>query len=212
MNLEEIPVETDSETVKPEEIPVETDSEIVEPEEIPVETDSEIVEPEEIPVELKIVEPEESCMEILEKEKEKSIMLEDKLARTLADFQNLEKQMQTQIQNSVTAKLGQVFNDILRIQDDFERARNSFAASTQDTAGLDSILKNISSVLTKYGVQPMDEMGEIFNPQIHEAISTTEDDMLDEGTITKVIRKGYILHDNVVRTSLVEISKKPVVN
>ena len=35
----------------------------------------------------------------------------------------------------------------------------------------------------------MDEMGEIFNPQIHEAISTTEDDMLDEGTITKVIRK-----------------------
>ena len=137
MNLDEIPVETDSETAKPEEIPVETDSEIVEPEEIPVETDSETVEPEEIPfvTDSETVKPEESCMEILEKEKEKSIMLEDKLARTLADFQNLEKQMQTQIQNSVTAKLGQVFNDILRIQDDFERARNSFAASTQDTTG-----------------------------------------------------------------------------
>ena len=207
MNLDEI-LHSNS---KPEEIPVETDSETVEKYQL----NSETVEPEEIPfvTDSETVKPEESCMEILEKEKEKSIMLEDKLARTLADFQNLEKQMQTQIQNSVTAKLGQVFNDILRIQDDFERARNSFAASTQDTTGLDSILKNISSVLTKYGVQPMDEMGEIFNPQIHEAISTTEDDMLDEGTITKVIRKGYILHDNVVRTSLVEtISKKPVVN
>ena len=200
MDPEEIPVTDSFETKNSEEIPVVTDSKDTEPEEIPFVADSETMP------------PKETCMEILEKEKEKSLMLEDKLVRTLADFQNLEKQMQTQIQNGITAKLGQIFGDILKIQDDFERARNSFAESNQDTTGLDSVLKNISSVLTKYGVQPMDEMGEIFNPQIHEAISTTEDDMLDEGTITKVIRKGYILHDNVVRTSLVEISKKSVVN
>ncbi len=214
MNPEEIPVTDSFETKSSEEIPVVTDSETAEPEEIPVVTDSETAEPEEIPfvADSETIPPKETCMEILEKEKEKSLMLEDKFVRTLADFQNLEKQMQTQIQNGITEKLGQIFADILKIQDDFERARNSFAESNQDTTGLDSVLKNISSVLTKYGVQSMNEMGEIFNPQIHEAISTMEDDMLDEGTITKVIRKGYILHDSVVRTSLVEISKKSVVN
>ena len=198
MNPEEQPAMNESETAKSKEIPVIESSETAE--EIPVIESSETAESKDM------------TKESLEKEQEKSLMLEDKLARTLADFQNLEKQMQTQIQNSIAAKLGQVFGDILGIQDDFERACSAYAKSGQDTTGLDSVLKNISSTLTKYGVKPMDEMGEIFDPQIHEAISTTEDDMLDEGTITKVIRKGYILHNNAIRTSLVEISKKPVVN
>ncbi|MDI1496044.1 MAG: GrpE protein [Cenarchaeum symbiont of Oopsacas minuta] len=160
---------------------------------------------EECPVETLV---KENPVETLTKEKE---MLEDKLARIMADFQNLEKQTHAKIQNSVAARIGEIFVDMLSIRDDFERARDSFTESGKDATGLDSVLKNISSMFSKYEVLPMDDMGEIFDPKLHEAISVIEDDILDENTITKVIRKGYILHNKVVRTSLVEISKKPVV-
>mgnify|MGYP002623892485 FL=1 len=66
----------------------------------------------------------------------------------------------------------------------------------------------MNSLLTKYGVVQIDAIGEIFNPNFHEAISVIEDDSLDENTITKEIRKGYISHQRVIRPALVEISKK----
>ena len=66
----------------------------------------------------------------------------------------------------------------------------------------------MDSLLSKYHVQPIDALGEIFNPNFHEAISITTDSDLDDGTITKEIRKGYISHERVIRPTLVEISKK----
>jgi molecular chaperone GrpE len=55
---------------------------------------------------------------------------------------------------------------------------------------------------------PIDSIGEIFDPHFHEAISIVEDSSLDDNTITKEIRKGYISHQRAIRPALVEISKK----
>ena len=88
------------------------------------------------------------------------------------------------------------------------RARNAFSQNNIDTTGLDSILKNMDSLLTKYNVIPIEALGEIFNPNLHEAISIVSDPALDDNTITKEIRKGYISHERVIRPTLVEISKK----
>ncbi|MCA9820183.1 MAG: nucleotide exchange factor GrpE, partial [Nitrosarchaeum sp.] len=54
----------------------------------------------------------------------------------------------------------------------------------------------------------IEALGEIFDPNYHEAISITADSDLDENTITKEIRKGYISQNRVIRPTLVEISKK----
>ena len=66
----------------------------------------------------------------------------------------------------------------------------------------------MDSFLSEHGVIPIDALGEIFDPKLHEAISIKEDSSLDENTITTEIRKGYILQNRVIRPSLVEISKK----
>ena len=66
----------------------------------------------------------------------------------------------------------------------------------------------MDSFLSICGVSPIDALGEIFDPKLHEAISVKVDPSLDENTITSEIRKGYILHNRVIRPSLVEISKK----
>ena len=66
----------------------------------------------------------------------------------------------------------------------------------------------MDSLLKKYHIEPIDALGEIFNPNFHEAISIINDADLDDNTITKEIRKGYISHERVIRPTLVEISKK----
>ncbi len=133
---------------------------------------------------------------------------EEKLKRSLADFQNLQKKINTDIQNGVNAKIDQFMNNFLPIYDDFNRAKKSMVEENVNVAGLESVLKNVDSLLSEYGVTPINALGEIFDPNLHEAVSIVEDPTLDDGTITKEIRKGYISQNRVIRPTIVEISKK----
>ena len=98
--------------------------------------------------------------------------------------------------------------DFLKIYDDFIRAKEVISESKINADGLNSILKNMESLMEKYNVKPIDALGEIFDPNFHEAISIISDPSLDDNTITKEIRKGYISHEKILRPTLVEISKK----
>ncbi len=146
--------------------------------------------------------------ELLSREKKKSSELKFQLQHTLADFQNLERKTKSEIENGVNIKIDQFMLDFLQIYDDFVRASEAFSKNNVNTEGLDSILKNMNSILSKYHVSPIDALGEIFDPKFHEAISIIEEPALDENTITKELRKGYISHNRVIRPTLVEISKK----
>ena len=145
---------------------------------------------------------------LLEKEKEKSQDLENKLKHVLADFQNLNKKTETEVENGIKIKLAQFMIEFLKIYDDFIRAKEVFANNEGNIEGLDSILKNMNSLLERNHVTPIDALGEIFDPNLHEAISIINDPELDDNTITKEIRKGYISHNKIIRPTLVEISKK----
>jgi len=145
---------------------------------------------------------------LLEKEKEKSQNLENKLKYVLADFQNLNKKTQLEIENGINSKLARLMIEFLTIYDDFVRAKEVFSKEKGNIEGLDSILKNMNSLLEKNNVIPIEALGEIFDPNFHEAISIITDPKLDDNTITKEIRKGYISHNKIIRPTLVEISKK----
>jgi molecular chaperone GrpE len=150
----------------------------------------------------------EELTKLLDIEKQNVIEIDEKLKHVLADFQNLNKKTQSDIQNGVNAKVDEFVLDFLKIYDDFIRAKEVFSENKINTDGLDSILKNMDSLLKKYQVSPIDALGEIFNPNSHEAISIISDSNLDDNTITKEIRKGYISQNRIIRPTLVEISKK----
>jgi molecular chaperone GrpE len=150
----------------------------------------------------------EELKNLLEKEKEKSQDLENKLKHVLADFQNLNKKTRLEIENGINTKLSQFMIEFLKIYDDFVRAKEVFSNNEENIKGLDSILKNMDSLLEKNSIIPIDALGEIFDPNLHEAISIITDPKLDDNTITKEIRKGYISHSKIIRPALVEISKK----
>lgn len=150
----------------------------------------------------------EDLSKLLELEKQKTLQFEEKLKHVLADFQNLSRKTQNDIETGVNSKINEFILDFLKIYDDFIRAKEVISESKINANGLNSILKNMESLMEKYNVKPIDALGEIFDPNFHEAISIISDPSLDDNTITKEIRKGYISHEKILRPTLVEISKK----
>jgi molecular chaperone GrpE len=146
----------------------------------------------------------------LEQEKGKTLSQEKKIQYLLADFENLKKRSELDVQNRVNSITDGVILKFLGIYDDFIRARDVLSKQNVDSQGLDAILKNMNTFLVEFGVQPIEATGEIFDPKLHEAISIKEDPILDDNTITAELRKGYILKERVIRPSLVEISKRNI--
>ena len=95
--------------------------------------------------------------------------------------------------------------DFIKIYDDFIRAKEVISESKINADGLNSILKNMELLMQKYNVTPIEALGEIFNPNFHEAISIISDPTLDDNTITKEIRKGYISHERSVTSMYLRI-------
>ena len=150
----------------------------------------------------------EDLPKLLELEKQKVSQSEEKLKHVLADFQNLSRKTQSDIEHGVNSKINEFMLDFIKIYDDFIRAKEVISESKINADGLNSILKNMESLMQKYNVTPIEALGEIFDPNYHEAISIISDPTLDDNTITKEIRKGYISHESIIRPTLVEISKK----
>ena len=150
----------------------------------------------------------EDLSKLLELEKQKTLQFEEKLKHVLADFQNLSRKTQNDIETGVNSKINEFILDFLKIYDDFIRAKEVISESKINADGLNSILKNMESLMEKYNVEPIDALGEIFDPNFHEAISIVSDSTLDDNTITKEIRKGYISQKKILRPTLVKISKK----
>lgn len=144
----------------------------------------------------------------LEATKQKLSQYEEKLKLSLADFQNLQRKTQSDIENGINLKIDKLLLNFLTIYDDLILAKKVLTEEKTDVSGLESIIKNMNSLLSEYNVVPINALGEIFNPNHHEAVSVIEDSSIDEGTITKEIRKGYISGNRVIRPTIVEISKK----
>jgi len=152
--------------------------------------------------------PIEELKNYLDAEKQKLEDCQAKLKHTLADYQNLERKTKSDIEIGVNLKMDKFLLSFLSIYDDFIRAKKILSDEKIDVSGLESIVKNMNSLLSEYGIIPINAIGEIFNPNFHEAVSVVEDQSLDDGTITKEIRKGYISQNRVIRPTIVEISKK----
>ena len=157
--------------------------------------------------------PEEKIVELksqLESEKEKVVAYEKKIQYLIADFENLKKRTETDVQNRVNSIIDRNILKFLLIYDDFVRAKEALSKQGAKTEGLDAILKNMDSFLLESGVRPIESLGEIFDSKLNEAMSIKKDLSLEENTVTAELRKGYILKDRVIRHSLVEISKKRI--
>ncbi|RMW40918.1 MAG: nucleotide exchange factor GrpE [Candidatus Nitrosopelagicus sp.] len=144
----------------------------------------------------------------IKKLQDKNIELKDKWQRALADYQNLERRTQTEISQRVSEKTNNLLLNFLNIYEDFLRAENSLSKEKINTDGIQAVIKNMESLLSENNIKPIEAIGEIFDPQIHEAVSMVEDNSLDDGTITQEVSKGYISGKAILKPSKVIVSKK----
>ena len=144
----------------------------------------------------------------IKKLQDENIELKDKWQRALADYQNLERRTQTEIYQRVSEKTNNLLLNFLNIYEDFLRAENSLSKEKINTDGIQAVIKNMESLLSENNIKPIDAIGEIFDPQIHEAVSIVEDNSLDDGTITQEVSKGYISGKAILKPSKVIVSKK----
>ena len=135
--------------------------------------------------------------DLLQKEKEKSLRLQ-------ADYQNLEKQTIDRI----NIRGDKIILDFLTVYEDFIRTKDVYEKEGGNVDNLNSIIKNIESILGNYDVKPIETEGKKFDPKLHEVIQEIEDNDHEEGIIVKEIAKGYIIRNKVMKYSKVCVSKK----
>ena len=133
---------------------------------------------------------------------------DEKLQRALADYQNLERRTKVEISQRVSDKINSLLLNFINIYEDFIRAENALSKENVDINGINAVIKNMENLLAENNIKPIDAVGEIFDPQIHEAVSMVENDTLDDGTIIQEVAKGYISEKGILKPSKVIVSKK----
>ncbi|MFZ5980599.1 MAG: nucleotide exchange factor GrpE [Candidatus Zixiibacteriota bacterium] len=135
--------------------------------------------------------------------------LEDRLLRTMADFDNYKKRTARQFDEIIRAANARVLGEFLEIVDNFERALQHGDESTDFQAfrkGVELILGQMRDLLVRYDIKPIEAVGQPFDPNRHEALMKVVSDEYDEGLVAMEISKGYMQGDRVIRYSKVAVS------
>ena len=163
--------------------------------------------------------PEEEIIEldpvkILEKDlldaKNELTEQKDKFVRLQAETDNFRKRLSREKEEFSQYANERLFKELLPIFDNFERALGDPSNDIKSLKeGLEMILKQFSSFLEKERVEPIEAIGEKFDPMIHEVLTSEESSEHEENTIISQFVKGYMINNRVIRPSQVVISKKP---
>ena len=131
----------------------------------------------------------------------------DQFLRLYAEYDNFRKRSQKENQDLYTSSKADVIKELLPVLDNFDRAANNTECSFEDyKKGIDLIFNQFSEILNKTGVESYGERGDAFDPNIHNAVMTVEDEELGENQIASVFSKGYKLGDRIIREAVVTVA------
>ena len=103
-----------------------------------------------------------------------------------------------------------LLKELLQVADNLERALAHGAKETDPAAlcgGVELIQRQLISVLAKFGATPLESLGQLFNPELHQAMNQVEDDSVPPGTVVEEYQKGYRLKDRLLRPAMVLVSR-----
>jgi molecular chaperone GrpE len=133
----------------------------------------------------------------------------DRYLRTLADFDNYRKRQREDVARQIGCAKEELINQLLPIMDNFQRALESAEAGhSYETLveGASLTLRQMMDTMQKAGVEPIEAVGEQFNPELHEALMRVETDEYPDNTIIDEFEKGYTINGKVLRPSRVRVA------
>lgn len=143
---------------------------------------------------------------------EEVAMAKDAVLRAQADAINAQRRAEMEVEKARKFALERFAQDLLPVVDNLERALEASAGSEGDglssvVEGVELTLKSLVDVLSKNGITPVDPHGELFDPQVAQAMSMIENPDVEPNTVIAVMQKGYLLKDRLLRPAMVMVSK-----
>ncbi|MCR4669622.1 MAG: nucleotide exchange factor GrpE [Saccharofermentans sp.] len=138
--------------------------------------------------------------------------LEARYMSLYAEYENYRKRSMKEKESLYADAVADVTGSFLGIMDNIDRAlttaKGADANSAEDVLkGIEMISKQTADVLTKIGVEEIDcKTGDLFDPELHEAVMHIDDDSLGEGVVSAVFAKGYKYKDKVIRHAVVQVA------
>jgi len=137
--------------------------------------------------------------------------LKEALIRSQADLQNVRRRAERDVENAHKYAVEKFVKDLLAVLDSMDRALEL----AETTEGFDAAMlegtqmthKLLLDTAAKHGVEPINPVGEVFNPQEHQAMSMVESADHEANTVMAVMQKGYKLEGRVIRAAMVMVTK-----
>jgi molecular chaperone GrpE len=139
----------------------------------------------------------------------------DELLRTMvrrqADFENYKKRIERERGEERGRATAALIENMLPILDGFERALAAHGDPPHEDyrKGFELIYKQLLETLTRYGLEPIEAVGQPFDPNFHYAVDRVESPGQPENTVVEEHQRGYKFHDRVLRPSMVRVSYRP---
>jgi len=138
----------------------------------------------------------------------------ERLLRTTADFDNFKKRAARERQEAVKFANENLLQKLIPVLDNFEMALS--AAQSSSATDLKSLSEGVAMIhaqlrqaLTEAGLEELIATGQVFDPNLHEAVSQQESSEVAEGHVLQQLRKGYRLRERLLRPATVIVARKP---
>ena len=133
--------------------------------------------------------------------------LDDRYKRVFAEFENYKKRTQKEREGLYNSVLGDIITNMLPLMDNLQMAVNAECKDEGYKQGVELVEKQFKEFLSKNNVEEIPAVGEIFDPSVHEAVSSVQDDTKQSQEIVQEFRKGYRLGTKVLRHSMVIVNQ-----
>ena len=152
------------------------------------------------------VEKKQTEKEVLKQKQEELDDITDRYKRILAEFENFKKRSGKERESLYNSILADVIEVILPVVDNLENAVKVETKDEDYKQGIELVLKQFKDVLKSKGIEEIKAIGETFDPSMHEAVSSVQDEEKGEKEIVQEYRKGYKIGNRVIRHSMVVVA------
>ena len=135
--------------------------------------------------------------------------LNDKYLRLAAEFDNYKRLIQRDQRDQIRFGNEQLLKELLPVLDNLERAIKASQEGGDSNVliqGVDLTLKQLTGVLSRFHVKPVETVGQLFNPATHQSVTSVSSKKIPEQHVVEEFQRGYLLHDRILRAAMVSVS------
>ena len=130
----------------------------------------------------------------------------DSYLRLAADYDNFRKRNAKEKETLYAAGKAEAVEKLLPVYDNLERALNQATNDEAYKKGVEMTMTQLVGIFAGLGVEIFGNVGEEFDPNLHNAVMHTEDENFGENTISQVFQKGFKLGEKIIRFAMVQVA------